>query len=522
MERVETSRVSWPVRHGLWLIGVAPIVPQVVGSAVNIWYNLIHIKPLLSPAQLAVFLRTITVFNLAVYPVALLVWVGVLRSLLSPWKAAMTGQAVEPGSLLRARRRAINLPWWGMALTGSGWLLCIPVFLIVLSGSPGALDPRLYAHLPISFLISALIAVTHSFFAIELLSQRLLYPVLFKDARPAEIPGTLALSLRGRGLLWAVSAGLCPIASLLLLMLAPHDPGGTDTPWFALAVGALGISFGLTTAWMVGRLVTEPVQQLQQAAQRVAGGDLGVQVPLLRADEFGPLIDEFNRMIVELREKNRLKETLGTHVGQQAARLILDRDPGLGGVEEEVTVMFADIRNFSARCALSSPQDAVALLNLFLADMVEVVEQKHDGMVNKFLGDGFMALFGLCNGRESHADAAVAAGRDMLARLEALNARLVGQGQEPLSIGIGMHTGRAVVGSLGSPRRMEYTAIGNTVNVASRVEELTKLLGEPLLITAETHAALRAPEGLRALPPQQIKGYREPIRVYGLAKVREG
>lgn len=84
-----------------------------------------------------------------------------------------------------------------MALTGAGWLLCIPVFLAVLSRSPGTLDPRLYAHLPISFLISALIAVTHSFFAIELLSQRLLYPVMFKDARPAEIPGTPALRRPG-------------------------------------------------------------------------------------------------------------------------------------------------------------------------------------------------------------------------------------------------------------------------------------------------------------------------------------
>lgn len=110
MERVEASRVSGPVRHSLWLIGVAPIVPQVIGSAVNIWYNLIHIKPLLSPAQLEVFLRTITVFNLTVYPVALLVWVGALRSLLTPWKAAMAGHAIDAGALLRARRRVINLP----------------------------------------------------------------------------------------------------------------------------------------------------------------------------------------------------------------------------------------------------------------------------------------------------------------------------------------------------------------------------------------------------------------------------
>jgi len=518
MDRDAPHRLNWAVRHGIWLIGIAPILPQIIGSVVNIWYNLIHIQPLMSGAQHAVFLRTIMLFNLVVYPAAVIVWVWVLRSLWSPWNRLMHGQAVASEDLQRARRRVINLPWWAMGLCGSGWLLCIPVFLIVLSRAPGSLDPRLYAHLPTSFLISALIAITHSFFAIELLGQRLLYPVFFRDARPADIPGTLALSLQGRGLLWAVSAGLCPIASLLLLMLAPHEPGGTDTPWFALAVGGLGIGFGLTTAWMVGLLVTEPVNQLKQAARRVAGGDLGVQVSLLRADEFGPLIDEFNRMILEMREKNRLKETLGTHVGQQAARRILSRDPGLGGVEEEVTVLFVDIRNFSARCARSTPQEAVSLLNQFLAEMVEVVEQKHDGMVNKFLGDGFMALFGCWDGREAHADAAVTAGRDMLVRLEDLNARLVLEGQAPLAIGIGIHTGRAVVGSLGSPRRMEYTAIGNTVNVASRVEELTKAVGEPLLLTAATYAALCSQVGLEALPPQQIKGHSEPIVIYRLVQ----
>jgi adenylate cyclase len=276
--------------------------------------------------------------------------------------------------------------------------------------------------------------------------------------------------------------------------------------------------FGLTTAWLVGILVSEPVRELKQAAQRVAAGDLGLRIGLLRADEFGPLIDEFNRMIVELREKNRLKETLGAHVGQQAARRILERNPGLGGVEEEVTVVFVDIRNFSARCAKSTPQQIVSLLNLFLTEMVEVVEQKHSGMVNKFLGDGFMALFGGWDGAEAHADAAVAAAREMLVRLEDLNRRLIRQGDVPLAIGIGIHTGPAVVGSLGSPQRMEYTAIGDTVNVASRLEELTKSLGAPLLLSAATRAALRACPKVEELPPQRIKGQSEPLVVYRLAR----
>lgn len=149
--------------------------------------------------------------------------------------------------------------------------------------------------------------------------------------------------------------------------------------------------------------------------------------------------------------------------------------------------------------------------------MVEVVEQKHGGMVNKFLGDGFMALFGGWDGAEAHADAALAAAREMLVRLEDLNGRLTSQGIAPLAIGIGTHTGPAVVGSLGSPQRMEYTAIGDTVNVASRLEQLTKPLAEPLLLSAATRAALRVRPTLEELPAQLVKGQSEPLVVYRLA-----
>jgi adenylate cyclase len=232
-----------------------------------------------------------------------------------------------------------------------------------------------------------------------------------------------------------------------------------------------------------------------------------VKIRDLRADEFGELIDGFNTMVAELREKRRIEEDFGRHVGHRVARQILERAGGLGGVEEELTIVFVDIRDFTARSEASTPARAVALLNVFLTEMVDVVEQRHGGIVNKFLGDGFMAMFAPWTGRADHADAAVAAGREMLVRLVDINGRLEGAGERPLAIGIGIHTGRAVVGSIGSPRRMEYTAIGDAVNVASRVESLTKVVGAPLLLTEATRKALRVPPPLEALPSQQVKGH---------------
>src|SRR5262245_61991391 len=298
-------------------------------------------------------------------------------------------------------------------------------------------------------------------------------------------------------------------------MLVPRETA-RDTTAFAIAVGGLGIALGIATAWLLGRLVTEPVDELRRATQAVADGNLDVRIPDLRADEFGLLIDGFNTMVAGLREKRRVEDNFGRHVGTRVAQQILARDRGLGGVEEEITILFVDIRDFTTRSEASAPAEVVALLNLFLAEMVEVIEQRHGGIVNKFRGDGLMALFGEWTGRVDHADAAVAAGQEMLGRVDRINDTLHAQGASPLAIGIGIHTGRAVVGSIGSPRRMEYTAIGDAVNVAARVESLTKIVGTPLLLTDATRCALRHRPALVRLAAQEIKGH-DPVEVFKFA-----
>jgi adenylate cyclase len=516
---METPRPApnwkWPTRQGLWLVACVPLSTQAMGSAFNIWYNLTHINPHLTAHQFERFLHTILIFNLIVYPIAIAVWLKGVFILSKPFRACLRGQEVPQERIWDARRRVINLPWRASLIASVAWLAGIPVFISSMARADEPLKPLVYYHLPISVLIAAFIAVTHAFFAVEILSQRLLYPVLFQGAHPANTPGAMPLSLTERGILWAVSAGAVPIVSLLLLILAPdvHEGHGQ---WFAISVGVVSMAFGLATAWLMGQLVASPIHYLRRAAQEVASGNLQVRVDLLRADDFGPLIDEFNHMVSELREKERIHETFGLHVGKEAARQILERDPGLGGAVQEVTVLFADVRNFTTRSENTTPQEIVALLNRMLTEAVEIVEERNHGMVNKFLGDGFMALFGAGDMQGNHAARAVAAGEQMLSRLKGLNRQLVREGREPLDMGIGIHTGPAVVGSIGSVRRLEYTAIGDTVNVASRVESLTKALGVPLLFTEATRKAL--PEGFPVveLPPQVVKGKAEAVVVYGV------
>lgn len=510
---LEKPTWSDSVGRNLWLVVAAPVVAQLLGSAFNIWYNFTYVQPLLSSAQLATFWQTVKLFNAIVYPAGVGLWVWAVLSLRRTCQQLERQESVPSARLLRARQRVINLPWWVTAIAATVWLLCIPVFLIALLRAPGVLNPRILYDLPVSFLIAALIATTHGFFMVEMASQRLLYPLLFQEIRPFQISGTFPLSLRWRGVLFALCGGVCPIISLLLLSVAPHDNEPQD-PWFAIAVGSLGIIFSLTSAWMVEQLVVEPIKALQRTTAAVTQGNLAIRLGLLRADEFGPLIAEFNQMIAELQENQHLQETFGRHVGEQAALRIMRRDPGLSGIEQEITVLFADLRNFTQRCTTLAPQQVVALLNVFLSEMVDIVEQRHGGMVNKFLGDGFMAIFGVGDSVENHAAQAVAAAQEMLLSLETINRHLEMEGKQPLTMGIGIHTGAAVVGSIGSDRRMEYTAIGDTVNIASRVEALTKVIGEPLLLTAATQQTLPANTTTEHLPPQWVKGKAEPLDIY--------
>jgi adenylate cyclase len=509
------------IKYAFLVTAFAPALPQILGSAFNIWYNIAVVDPLLVTDELKRrFLQTVIVYNSLCYPVGFYVWLRLVYSLRPVIERLQAGEEVPDEKLFRARRRAIFLPFFGALITGAGWLLCIPVFLLSLAEVNHDLDSRLLWHLPISFGVSGFISLTHSFFLVELASHRGLFPVLFRGTRADLTPGAVALSLRARGILWAISAGICPIGSLLLLSFAPVTPG-SNPQWLAVFVGSVGIAFGLCTAVLISRLVMEPIDYLRNAAQAVAKGDLDVRIPLDRVDEFGLLIGEFNRMIGELREKDRLRRTFGLHVGRRAAEHILARDPGLDGVEEVITVMFVDIRSFTTMSAAVGPRETVKVLNRFLGTMVQVVEARHGGMVNKFLGDGFLALFGVGGTLTAHADAALAAGRDMLRSLGQLNQDFEIEGKWPLAIGVGIHTGPAIVGSVGSPERLEYTVIGSTVNFASRIEHLTKQLGTPLLLSESTRTELRS-SGLHfsEFPPQQVRGLDEPVRVFSLADLK--
>jgi class 3 adenylate cyclase len=292
------------------------------------------------------------------------------------------------------------------------------------------------------------------------------------------------------------------------------------------AITEQGILLALVTLFLGGALtmlfarqITIPLSELAAGAAKMADGDLTIRVPQASRDEIGRLAEAFNQMAVGLQEREWLRDLFGRFVSQEVAEAIRTGQVKLEGENRVVSVLFCDIREFTDFSERHTPQEVVTMLNEYLPLVVQSA-QKFGGMVNKFGGDSTLIIYGAPHEMNDSAYQAVLTALEIRSHLAQFNVQLVKNGESPLRIGVGINTGMALAGAVGPLERQEYTVVGNTVNLAARIDGLNKQYPEhDVLISGWTYEALgthRSEFEMISLGVVAIRGKNEPVEIWAV------
>jgi len=286
----------------------------------------------------------------------------------------------------------------------------------------------------------------------------------------------------------------------------------------------IGVGFIFTIiALLFSRSFIKPIQSLMRAANRVRKGDYDEgEIKITSADEFGTLMRTFNLMVAGVRERERERDIFGRVVSPEVREKLLMGDVKLGGESRQVSVLFSDIRGFSTMSENMEPDEVVEFLNEYLTEMTEAV-QEWGGHVNNFIGDAIVVIFGAPDSQSEMEFNAVSAALAMRKKLELINLKREQRGETLVKCGIGISTGEVVAGQVGSLERFLYTVIGDAVNVAARLETLTKDYPEyNILINDETYNGIVKKDSFNFthIGQQQVKGRTQGVDVYAVKEVR--
>ncbi|MGB1584178.1 MAG: adenylate/guanylate cyclase domain-containing protein, partial [Solirubrobacterales bacterium] len=378
--------------------------------------------------------------------------------------------------------------------------------LILFTALNFAYSPRLALVVGIAGLFSGLGTCAFSYLVAERTTREVARRAL--EEGPKEHPGVPGVTTRVM-LTWAISTGVPILGVALMAGGVALDILPPDTQKFAyaaMAISGVALFIGLQAMFLVSRSIADPVKSVRNGIDRVGAGDLTANVPVYDASEIGLLQSGFNDMVDGLRERERVRDLFGRHVGEDVAEQALQVGAELGGEVREVAVVFIDIVGSTEMATKLPPQEVVELLNRFFGVVVDVVSF-HGGSINKFEGDAALCIFGAPLDRADAAGDALAAARKMVKRL--------GVELPELAAGVGVSAGPAVAGNVGSAERHEYTVIGDPVNEAARLTEIAKTVEGGLVASARVVEAADAEESDRWRLGDEVvvRGRSEPTRL---------
>ena len=357
-----------------------------------------------------------------------------------------------------------------------------------------------------------------TFFILETINRKYVLPRFIPDGHISEIKGVINPSITLIYILLYITICLFPcfiLSSTLIRNLNITLPAQN----LANIIILMGIVFtlNLLLTIVISRFYSKPLLRLKDCAQNIANGNYDIRTGITTGDELGVLSDTFNDMAVSLQEKELMYETFGKVVTPEIRNWLLQGNTKLGGETVCATILFCDIRGFTSLSEQIKPEQVVKLLNKYFFAMEQCIV-KHNGIINKYIGDAIMAIFGVPVPNEKQAIDAYKCCLDMRKTLAELNKELENENLPPIKFGIGLHTGNVLAGNIGSNSRMEYTVIGDAVNVASRIESLCKEYNCDLLISETTAEGIIADESfssqLKSIGKTQIRGRKTAISIY--------
>ncbi|ATX82269.1 Adenylate cyclase, class 3 [Mariprofundus ferrinatatus] len=384
----------------------------------------------------------------------------------------------------------------------------------------------------VALLVAVMMGIAHAIFEYYAVAGIMFHVVRMAhkvcgDLSPEQRNRVIPLDMRRKLLFVSTFVVLPPMIILGTTMLI-------DIRQFLLQLGyddALGFVPGMV-GWMllvvtVGFVISlliflrmadeagDSVTELSDAMSKVEEGNLNISLVERTTDEFADIYRRFNRMVNELMERERLRDAFGRYVARELADDVMQNGTSFNSKEVNASVLFADIRDFTAMSETMSAEEVVAILNEYFS-VVEPTIKEEGGWINKFGGDSLLAVFGVLTPQPDHINHAVQAALKMRHALHEFNLTQEAAGKHSLRIGMGLHCGKMVAGSVGSRERMEFTVIGDTVNMASRIEGLNKKWGTDILISEDIAKAMEGSLTVEAMPTTHVHGKSQPIQVYAV------
>jgi adenylate cyclase len=402
----------------------------------------------------------------------------------------------------RERRMTLGAPSEAVRLSALTWGIGATFFAML--GATESVSAALYIF---SAVVLGGITTTAVWY---LIAERIMRPVSARalDGGPADHRFGPSIQLR-LAMAWTLATGVPLLGVITLAVGYLADVGFEPHRTFAAILGLVAVALvvGLFTLVVAARSVAERIGALHRALARVQAGDFAARVVVDDASEIGRLQVGFNTMSAGLAERERIREVFGTYVDRDVAAHILQAGAALQGDEVDVTLMFVDVRSFTSFAERLPPIEVVATLNRLFERIVPLVH-RHGGHVDKYAGDGLFAVFGAPRRHLDHAD------RALMAALE-LSDAVRDEFGTALSVGVGLNSGTVVAGNVGGAGRLEFSVIGDAVNVAARVESATRQTGDLVLLTGETLALLRADHGeFVARQGLVLKGKSSCVQIY--------